>query len=185
MYANSLKPVVCAFGTSTTTAFFEESIKILWQEVGYLGTSEDVHKVFEALTSLPESNEDDSNKPSYYAMRALAIMYYACEVWIVRDSDRAALDACLGTSELCSCFDFNLLDNPVRYYTSTSLESRQKGPLEARQISCQLKLLEVIQGTTQTEESMIEQAKTMANSFAGELERILPDIWRIHGWVRG
>lgn len=185
MSASSLMPVVCAFGEPATAAFFGEGIEILWREVGHLSKSESVRKVLEETTSLPESNEDDSNKPSYYAMRALAILYYACEVWVVADSDRAVLDACLGASELSSCFDFDLLGNPTRFYTSTSLESRQKGPLETQQTSCQLRFLDVILETSQTEESKVEQARAMANSFAGELEQVLPDILRMRGWAHG
>ena len=184
MSASSLKPVVYGFGEQATAAFFAEGTEILWREVGHLGASENVRRVLETTMSLPESNEDDSNKPSYYAMRALAILYYACEVWVGGDSARAVLDASLGASELCSCFDYYLLDDPIRFYTPDSLESRQKGPLESQQTSCQLRFLEVILGSEQTEESMVEWAKTKAKNLAGDLERVLPDISRMRGWVR-
>jgi hypothetical protein len=141
--------------------------------------------VFEGTMTLPESNEDDSNKPSYYAMCALGILYSACEVSIVEDSDRAALDACFEALGLCSSFDSNLEGNPIRFFIASSYKLRQKGRLEALQAAYQHKLLEVIQGTAQTEESKIEQSRIMANNFAGELERILPDISRIRGWVCG
>jgi len=120
--AARLTPVFEAFAR-TGKGRYADWLAQLWTCIGSPDPSRS-RGLEQRIMAAPEASVDDSNRPDYYAMRALGVLFYAVQVLTADDMAAAVLRCSRAAGSLLRDFDFVLGGPPGSAGSLAGLELR-------------------------------------------------------------
>jgi hypothetical protein len=160
--ATRVAPVFRAFARSTNPLVFDKWVEDLWALVDH-PSEQRAQELAAEIEKVPEASVDDSERPDFYAMRALSAVAYAAQTLVGEDSVQAALWASEATLSLLRDFDYVLV--------------RSDDTLEAGEAGAQAETLDRLDAGLG-----VSLESSRASVVVSLLGQITNDLVRAHDW---
>src|SRR6266508_18263 len=163
--ATRVAPVFRAFARSTNPAVFDKWVEELWALVDH-PSQQRAQELAAEIEDVPEASVDDSERPDYYAMRALSAVAYAAQTLAGEDPKQAVLWASEATLSLLRDFDH--------------VFGRSGDTLEAAEAAAQAETLDRLDAGQGHLGVSLESSR--ASFVVSLLNQVTDDLVRAHDW---
>ena len=168
--AERTAPLFRHFGRSGSLATFEAGLDAAWSAV----TSRPGSSAKQAARRLPETQQDDSHNPEYYAGRMLEILVRALDY--ASTGRRTAAAACIEcTAGICDDIDVLLTAAPGQTFRYDPKHPPPPGKFEAKELAAQAELLALLREASPSA-AAIDGARLLARERATQYESVVPKL---------
>jgi hypothetical protein len=178
--AERVAPVFRRFGQPRSVETFERALAAAWAGVLKQDTVADAKSNLKLITHLPEAQEDDSWRSSYYAMLSLSVLAYAWEA--LAGNLPAAIEWASGAAiSVYENADIIIEHTPPRSI-GPGEEPPPPGPLERDEEQAQDATVEILLKNANVDERLCESIRELAREASAKLAEALPAVQRIMKW---
>jgi hypothetical protein len=181
--AERVAPVFRAFCQPDSRGVLEAGLRAVWAAAQGDGGQRDVEQAAAAVAALPEADEDDSNLPTYQAMKALSVLAYALETATDGGPEEAAEWASGAALDIRAEMDFILRHGADEAVVIDPANPPPAGELESAEVSAQRESLRPIAAEDRPNQSLVASIRRLSEDMAAQLERVLPEFARRRGWA--